>query len=218
MDPQPPMDLQPLKVTFELCGAMVEPEHPIHLDALMAYAVVQRHGGNWQLQEHLPLARAQRDGQWVWKASALALTRHGLPYRRHFLRRTDIESYASARGHVLRLRGDKIVTSRGPLKNCLLTYPLIDVSQAFAWCVGDPVQVQSLLGELRFLGKRTRLGHGEIKAVHVSEDAAAQEYWQRRVLPWDPGDDASYEPVVSGHRPPYWDATKWRKCWQYTRL
>ena len=72
--------MRALKLTWELATPMVTAAFPLHLDALLTFAVSQHNRttrpndpASWDegRELDLPLERAERDGQWCWKASAL---------------------------------------------------------------------------------------------------------------------------------------------------
>ena len=98
--------LAPLKVTFMLDTPMVPSAYPIHLDALVAYALtqtklaamdetVQSNESIRQLAEELPFAKETRDGEWVWQASALVPEVVGEQAVRMWTRKTNVYDYAS---------------------------------------------------------------------------------------------------------------------------
>lgn len=224
--------LTPLKITFELDTPMVRSGYPIHLDALVAYAQTQSRlagyapeeeppGSIRTLAEDLPLGKSEQDGEWVWQASALVPERFGEKSVRMWTRKTDVADYAERvlKAHIeigartqsaLEKRAPyagKIDTARGLLKAMFEFYPAEEVFSLSAWCIGDIDLLEPLLapesGWITHIGKRTRIGHGRVKSMTITEDAAAHENWKRRVLPWqEPG----YEPLQAAFRPPYWVA------------
>ncbi len=89
-------ELIPLRVTFRLVEPIAMGAFPLHLDALAAYSVTQtalaggaEEGGTSvrSLADRLPLHREERDGEWVWAASALIPSGIGEQYVRMW--RTD---------------------------------------------------------------------------------------------------------------------------------
>lgn len=222
--------LAPLKITFYLDTPMQRSGYPIHLDALLAYAQTQSRlagidpndvpqGRLRELAEALPLAKAEQGAQWVWKASALIPEDRGEKSVRMWTRKTDTEDFAkrAASGQLEigvrtqnalkahKLYAGTIDTARGLLKNMFEFYPVEQIHRLTAWCVGDINEIESLLapeaGWITHIGKRTRVGHGRVKAVTVEEHDEAMEKWKLRVLPWaEPG----YEPIQAALRPPYW--------------
>lgn len=99
--------------------------------------------------------------------------------------------------------GGDIDTSRNHQKPASFFYPTVFVPYFEAFGIGDIDRVGELLTtHLQFLGKRSRLGHGQVKAVQVIEDEAALYLWQQRVTPWQ--SHPSDVRVESRLRPPYW--------------
>lgn len=223
--------LAPLKVTFMLDTPMVPSAYPIHLDALVAYALtqtklaamdktVQSNESIRQLAADLPFAKEARDGEWVWQASALVPEVVGEQSVRMWTRKTNTYDYATraASGAIElgartqnaladgKLYAGTIDTARGLLKNQFEFYPVAEVFQLSAWCIGDIDQLETLLapesGLITHLGKRGRIGHGRIRSVEFSAAPDAAERWKLRVLPWRESD--AYEPLVAAFQPPYW--------------
>lgn len=194
--------------------------------------------------QYIPLQRETRGEDWVWQASALAFSDATSAGQRHWTRRTIfIDEYArflqmgfidKSKHHNLtvaqsaarnkksitnddgtpKLFSQKIVSSSGPLKNELQMYPVMTVSKATAWCMGDPDELEMLLnpdmGYLTYFGKRSKNGHGRIKSVTITEDEAAHENWQLRILPWEKD---GYHMLEANVRPPYWDVTERKIAW-----
>lgn len=223
--------LSPLKVTFELDTPMVASAYPVHLDALVAFAITKAaiagmdadslsDEGVRALAAELPFDRHSHGGEWVWKASALIPDQEGEQSVRMWTRKTNTADYAQraaagtldigARTKNALAAGTKyagaIVTVRGLLKNQFEFYPVKEVFHLSAWCVGDIDLIEPLLapesGLITHLGKRTRIGHGRIKSVSIKEHSDAAENWKIRVLPW--AESNAYVPVDAAFRPPYW--------------
>lgn len=232
----------PLKVTFHLDTPLVEAAYPMHLDALIAYAKTQSElsmiepgeapeGARIRsLAENLPLAKIERDGEWVWQASMLLPEGFGEKATRMWTRKTDESDYAArifggklqvstrtrnALGLVSDASGQrppakpyagKIDTARGLMKNLFEFYTVQCVERLVGWCVGDIDEIEALLapeaGHITHVGKRSRVGHGRVKALTIEEDPAAAEQWKRRILPWR--ESSNYEPIQAAFQPPYW--------------
>lgn len=220
--------MDPLKVTFELGTPMVPSAYPIHLDALVAYAITAKAlaaGGDLDgvqkvrsLADALPFASETRDGKKVWQASALIQESVSVSGIRMWTRKTDPYDYAArmANGDIKsRTKMDemkpyalKIDTQRGILKNAFQFYPVKMVNKAVAWCIGDIDELENLLqpesGWLTHIGARGRVGHGLVQRVTIEPDPLAQQNWKLRVLPWQESDE--YYPIQAAFQPPYWAA------------
>ena len=221
----------PLKITFNLATPMVAAAYPIHLDALVAYAKTRQtlslldesevsDASIRTLAEVLPFDKVEKNGEWVWQASALMPEGQGDQSVRMWTRKTNVYDYANramtgtlevgartlnalsaGKTHV-----GTIDTARGLLKNHFDFYPVVAVQRMIAWCVGDIDEIESLLapetGLVTHLGKRTRIGHGQIQSVTVEHAEEAHEKWSQRVLPWQAAEDDIL--VQAAFRPPYW--------------
>lgn len=225
--------LAPLKITFELAEPMVPSAYPIHLDALTAYAVTRQRLAQIgaddlsddsirALANDLPFGKAERDGEWVWQASALIPEEVGEQAIRMWTRKTNTQDYANraADGTLLvgartrnalaagvRFTGN-IDTARGLLKNQFDFYPVVSISALSAWCIGDIDELEALLppesGLLTHIGKRARIGHGRIRSIRIEHAEEATDKWRLRVLPWQ--ESPNYLPIQAAFRPPYWAA------------
>lgn len=221
----------PLKITFRLNTPVVATGYPIHLDAIVAYAVTRREIGSVdfgdvndmtirELSARLPLASCNHESGMVWKASALVCNQPGGQSVRMWTRKTNPYDYAervmsgqteiSTRTRNLLEKGEKYVgaidTQRGLLKNQFEFYSVKEMPTLEAWCVGDIDELESLLapeaGLITHIGKRGRAGHGRVVSVVIEPCDEAELLWKNRVLPWRESDD--YEPLVAAIRPPYW--------------
>lgn len=226
--------MKPLRLTWRLSSPIATSGYPIHLDALVAFALTSKklqllddEPGDREDQQttirelarELPLQKAERGGDFVWKASALkptegSTTGHGM---RFWTRRTDAVDYADTfkRG-LLHLRADPenlkpysmvIDTNRGLLKNGYKFYPVKSIAELEAWCIGDPDALQELLdpaagSPIASIGARGRSGHGLISSFSMVEDRRAEDLWSQRAMPWTyPG---AVEMEIAT-KPPYWD-------------
>lgn len=113
----------------------------------------------------------------------------------------------------------KIDTVRGDMKSELQSYPVFVATKAVAYCIGDAGQLESLLdpeiGLLTHIGKRTRLGHGKITGLSITEDTAALNLWKQRILPWQ---EDEYLGIEANVIPPYWDAAGRNAAWAHPSI
>jgi CRISPR type IV-associated protein Csf3 len=201
----------PLRVEFELRhGSPIrEPGHIIHLDALMAFAAVQRSllagSENYSAQEQLPLSKITdgKESDPVWAASGLFYQPY-LKEVRYWSRKTNIEKIAQDKDRGLLVhRGDSIETGSGPWKGYSDFEPLLHTRILTGWCVGRKDEVEDLLSDIHFVGKRRSRGYGEVTSLRVTEDPLANEKILARVLTWAASKD--YVPMMCGVRPPYFE-------------
>lgn len=221
--------MEPLKITFTLANDMVYPAMPLHLDALLAYAVTQDNlvtlGDNpspddlLALSEDMPIAKHEQDGQWVYKASALAPEGLMTHSRHFFTQRQDPAKMAAliVNGKVQynRYKGEalpplshkmKLDLTRGAQRNLLGYYSITNVPTMTAYCVADRDFVEEYLidsGWITHIGGRRRQGLGRLARVDIETCDAAQTLWQNRVKPFALHEDDT--PIIATCRPPYWE-------------
>lgn len=211
----------PLRVTFHMAEPVVTGAFPLHLDALVAYVETQRKlrdadvdqtASLRSLADDLPFEKIERDGDWVWGASALVPSGVGEQYVRMWRTHTPIDDYArrfdqrqidSRTKFPLKPFAQIMDTQRGVMKNMLERYPVQNVDKFEAWCLcTDRQRLDELLGEILSIGARRRVNHGRLKcAPEIVKDESALDLWKLRVLPWQ---EEGYVPVQAGVRPPYW--------------
>lgn len=205
------MPLKPLKITFNLASRMVDPDKPIHLDGLLAWARVQQairadEPNPYNFGNNLPLAKETQDSLSVWKASALLFERKHVESFA-FTKRNDphdiaIKKRENNKGILEFGKKNKVDLQRGAYKQFQDFIPTIWPNKIVAYCVGDKTEIKNLLNEISFLGKYSRMGLGKIKSIQIEEDDTAHELWQQRFMPW-PLDE--YFPLTGKATPPYWD-------------
>jgi hypothetical protein len=192
--------MTPVLIRFHLSTPLCSPDHPLHLDSLLAWAEVDRAGGDLAAMDNLPLARhTGADGRWVWCASHVVyqvLWRNPIPYTRAF----EPWQWGEDKDCVF-AKGPNVVTQgSGPCKGYQLMARGLQVPVAVAWAVGDPEGIADLLGRVRNLGKLARLDMGRVGRVEVVPDEHAAEWWRLRAMPAElPG----YARSVETLRPPY---------------
>ena len=163
--------MKPLRLTWHLSSPIATSSSPIHLDALVAFAVTESRLRKAiygepdapdpsscvrDLANELPIGRFERDGHSVWQASALVPVStdemsHGM---RFWTRKTDPYDYADRlmKGHLTQTAKQpmkpfaiKVDTARGLLKQQFKHYPVKQIGAVQAWCIGDIDALQGLL-------------------------------------------------------------------------
>ncbi len=200
------MSFQPLRITWQLGFPMVLGDMPLHLDGVLAWARASQAADDGipfqEVIHDLPLAREERDGQWVWKASMIRVDRDAPTSHVVFRRQTDFVALHDM------ARETKAVTFRsrkpkaaGSYKNWQQQAPLVQARTAVAWCIGDRDGIHALLDRVDHLGKLARLGYGRVNGFRIEIDSEAEWRWQCRMLPWE---HEGYVRTVGNARPPYW--------------
>lgn len=218
-------DMLPLRVTWTLDTAIVVPERAIHLDALLAhaqYSRAMRSGGTpteaLDASEDLPLLRIGTAKEWVWSASALAITAADTPFVTHFIRSVDIDDMARARSSgILVTNKNTFPAGTGAFRSYFVRQIHQQVKRVEAFAVGHVPQVRELLSEIRYLGKQRRNGWGRVRSCEVNSDEAGATRWTERALPKSLGDLAgpAHFPATGTVRPPYFDRRAWTEMLEF---
>ncbi|HEU0198315.1 MAG TPA: type IV CRISPR-associated protein Csf3 [Nevskiaceae bacterium] len=219
------MDAIPFRVDWRVATPWCPPFHGLHLDGLVAWAMLQEAisagappGEYDSVLADLPFEKSDPGHDWVWKASLL-IPGDVRGYGRRFLNQhidPDEFIHRMANGSVAGRQLGHVDQLRGPWKSSALWYTVQDVGTLTAYGVGDVERISELLERVTHLGKRTRLDHGRIEPdadgilARVQEDPEALKRWRYRNLA-EPSD--AYAPVVGRLRPPYWLGTGTRTVW-----
>jgi len=213
--------MTPLKITFTLSGWASVPSHPIYLDALLAYQVVQNAINDGvedfiNQQAKLPLEKEVQGKDWVWKASALFFDWEGETQRSMLTRTTDHGDIAQeVQNGFVRKAPNGLSVFRGKYKNWLYPHTFRQATEATAWCIGDKDEITSLLSKITHIGSKRRLGMGQVISIDVEEDKEANMMWEHRVLPWKK--DGYFE-VQSNIHAPYWKKPFRNNSWISPRV
>lgn len=190
------------KVTFHLDGSGVcyDPNEPIHLDALIAWALAPRQNfRHLQRDElpgeiNLPLNRRHIGGDWVWCASALmpeGVTAESMQYWRKRFRQ----------GRAELTDGSPNLTN-GTYRDWQMPVPLLLCHRLVAYASGSRTDVKKLLRDVRSLGKKRAHGHGQVIRMDFDEvDTDRSIFVDDVAARWLP--DTSGTRLVRP-RPPYW--------------
>ncbi len=201
------MSLQNLKITFHLdgTGLYYDPYEPIHLDALMAWALIPFHTQRGEepptrnskpTDVPLPLGKWNINGHWGWSASALfpdGETAEGLQFWRKRFRQGKIE-----------LTQGSPNLQMGIYREYNNPLPLLLATKMIAYAVGDRGRVQQVLQKhIRYLGKKAAYGKGKIISIEVEiidqDYSLVKDGRAMRFLPYENG----VRQVRV--RPPYWN-------------
>ncbi len=193
-----------LKVTFHLDGAGIyyDPAEPIHLDALVAWALAPMHCKTRHITRAdtpedfpLPLAQSAIHGERVWRASALIPEGETAETLTHWRKRFRA-------GRVELTRGSPSLTN-GAYRDWNMPLPLLLTHRMVAYAVGDRRDLLKLLRRVPALGKKRAHGHGRITGVEIER----VEYdWSMicdgRAMRWLPHPNGVR---LVRPRPPYWN-------------
>lgn len=191
------------RVTFHLdgSGAGYDPAEPLHLDALLAWALAPRLNvppclsrDDPVVQVPLPLEHSIIHGSWVWHASALLPVGprgEDLTFWRKRFRQGRAE-----------LAGGSPNLTNGTYRDWNMPMPLALVTRLDAYASGSRKEAKRLLRDIRSLGKKRAHGHGKIIGLDLDEVDAdwslTRDGLAQRWLP-APGAARLVRP-----QPPYW--------------
>jgi CRISPR type IV-associated protein Csf3 len=196
-----------LKITFNLDGTGVyyDPYEPIHLDALMSWALMPFHrqkGSEAPARDEdpidvpLPLDKWHIGGEWGWKASALfpeGITAESLQYWRKKFRQNKIEITKGSPN-----------LQNGIYREYNMPLPLLLCHSMVAYAVGDRGRVNQILKKhIKYIGKKNAYGKGKVLSVTVE---IVDYDWSMSKN----GNPTRWMPDKSGNRfirtrPPYWN-------------
>ncbi len=211
----------PLRLTWQLASPITVGAYPLHLDALVAFALAQdtaqRENSvqDFNATLDLPLGIETRDGKQCVKASAVLPTEPGEHSMRMWTRKSDPYDYAvrlqAGQFDVrtkfpLKPHGIKFDTQRGTFKQMFKFFAVRQVRTVQAWCVGDMDRLAELLapeaGLITYLGAKSRMGYGRITDFDIQHDEAAHQNWTKRILPWPTPNGIEVEAASAL---PYWE-------------
>jgi len=196
------------KVTFHLDGAGViwNPAEPIHLDALVAWALAPIHCRNQDITRDdqpedipLPLLKKQINGTWIWQASALfpeGETAEVITYIRKRFRENRVELTS----------GNPSLTN-GKYRGYNIPLSALCCTRMSAYASGNRKAIKRLLKQVKFLGQKRRSRIIEIATEETDENfSLVKDSMAMRWLP-----DAAGTKMVRP-RPPYWNNYGKVKC------
>lgn len=196
----------PLRVTLTLHRPMAVPQHPIHLDAVLAWAAVEQatqagHDDPLSAQAALPLAQHRTEAGTVWCASQFLYAPLDTPQPQLLTKRFELDDLALMHGKVYEGGRNRIDPGTGHYKGFKLTVPTVWTGRLVAYCLGQRTAVAALLDSVPSIGKYGRLCFGAITDRRITCDERATDAWKLRVLP-EPA--PGLEAVEATIQPPYW--------------
>lgn len=198
------------RVTFHLDGGGLyyDPNEPIHLDALLAWALAPMQGQTGLQRDQiprtveLPLMRQRIGAHWVWRASALlpdGPQAETLQFWRKRFRERRAELAA----------GSPNLTN-GTYRDWNVPIPIMLTRRLVAYASGNRKACKRALRQVRHLGKKRGYGLGKI--VGMDFDEVAEDWSLTRdgmAMRWMP-DPAGTRLVRL--RPPYWHPHERVRC------
>jgi len=185
--------MRPFRVSWRFSQPICLSENRLHLDAILAWANVNRAIGNGAsspdalaLQETLPLERVVGDsGQWIWKASSLSFTFSSPPFLVQCVRRTDIDTVAFARNSLIHTARTQLEKGTGPYKDFDLRFAVQWVESATAYGVGEIEAVGAGFQSFAFRRTRTLRQGGNGGPSHSGSNCRASKIIVQESPPCD---------------------------------
>ena len=211
------MDALEIRMTF--ASPVTRPKMPIHFESALLYASIFAGVDEGEAKRLLDAAIAyQGDGALgVYCASAILFDppHH---FTRFATRRFDLHDFARdiRRGVVKAKESLKVDLGSGPIRGWLNDVPMMWTAGARAWLLcKDSDALATLLGRLRFIGKHSKLGSGQMDGVPDVRLSDEPEAWKRRILPFHV--DGAQE-IAATVRPPYYDRRNIQKAYLHPAL
>lgn len=202
-----------LKITFHLDGTGIyyDPVNPIHLDALIQWALVPmrvpvEHRNPARDEEPyyfgLPIKSEEINGERVYRASSLipeGSTNEDMVHWRKKMRQSRLG-----------------MTKGSPnLKNGIYReynqpMPLLLTHKMVGWMESKPKDAKKLLSQVKYLGKKRSQGYGKIVNINVEETEDDFCFYRDGItMRWLPNEGGS---KMVRPQPPYWNCTGMVKC------
>lgn len=200
------------KIVFHLdgCGVYYDLNEPLHLDAILAWALAPMQSYERDLERddkpddiQLPLLRTTINGHKVWHASALLSEQEGFETLRFWRKK---------------FRQDRIDSTQGSPNLKMGIYreynrpvPLLLISRLVAYASGNRKSVKKILKkQVKYLGKKRSYGYGriiDIETREIEEDMSL--VYDNIAMRWLPDENGKRLIRCS---PPYWNNVGRVKC------
>lgn len=160
-----------LKITFDLAAPVVDRGVPIHLDALLSFALVRKlglggaHDVTWEPHEcpPLPLARMRWGRAWWYRASAAWLSAAEPRSQMAWTKRWERD-----REDLLDLgRANQVTLKLGRYKEAHVPLEIVTVPRITFFAVGHQRRVHKLCKAVRHVGAKASQGFGLVRSVSV---------------------------------------------------
>ncbi len=206
--------MEPLCITWSLNRPMVCSDYPIHLDSLVAWALVDEARENgvedcFSVIENLPLEKTADN---IWKASVL------IRYPASSIQVTSMTKpfnvYMEDAGVFYETKIKRFTPGSGKFKAFDLRVASQWQEKVVAWCIGEKGRLKELLSRIQNLGKLSRNNFGQIISLEITKDIEAKQLWELRTTPLslEAPPKKGFARAMRVCRPPYWDKTKFEPC------
>jgi len=193
------------KIIFHLdgCGVYFDPNEPIHLDGLLAWALSPMQKRNLHLGRddepddiRIPLLETKINGLQIWNASALFPADNHIETLRYWRKRF--------RQNRCCLSNGSPNLTNGAYREYNMPIPLLLCRDMVAYASGNRKEVKKIFDrQLKYLGKKRSVGYGKILSIDYEEMEENHSLTrQGHAMRWLPLEGAMR---LVRPRPPYWN-------------
>ena len=219
-------DFEPLKVVFKIKPPIYINSPWIHFDGIINYLCFRECLGEdfYVLPSEvtvdttdlmLPLKQSTADGFTVYHSS-VALYHHSNLMRDTIYKRfTDKETYLLTD----KQQQGRIHTNRGFFKDFMINYPILLTDSLTFYCNGDKKELERLLSNISYIGKKTSIGSGKILNYRIESIEEDYSFFKDNHV-MRPVPTKFNIPLVEGmiiqmqsYKPPYWDKDNMAMCY-----
>ena len=219
-------DFEPLKITFKIKPPIYINSPWIHFDGLVNYLCFRDCLGEdfYCLPSEvtvdtthlmLPLKQSVSEGYSVYHSSVAIYNQSNLMMDTIYKRFTDKETYLLTK----KQQQGRIHTNRGFFKDFMINYPILLTDSLTFYCNGDKKELERLLDNISFIGKKTSIGSGKILMVEIDRiDEDYSFFKDNHVM--RPIPIKFKLPIFEGmtiqrqsFKPPYWDKNNMAMCY-----
>ncbi|RAP49678.1 MAG: hypothetical protein BZ138_07445 [Methanosphaera sp. rholeuAM270] len=215
-------DFTPLCVEVSIRPPLFTTNPWIYLDGILSYLCMRDALGEeyYSLPSHetvdisclqLPLKKTDD----VYHASVGVMNNPVLKRNTFYKRFTDKETH-----HLIpKQRKGRIRTNSGHFKDFMINMPMIITNKVTFYCCGDKKEITRLLGNLTHLGKKTSIGGGHIKEIHIHETEVDYSFYKDGNIMKPLPSHIDPLPVTQKttwrnmtYKPPYWEMQNAKLC------
>lgn len=212
---------QPLQIVMEVTPPVYLTSPWLHLDSILSYLCLREALGelfyNLPTEEKIdisyldiPLMKTSD----VYHSSVGIYNNPKLYRDTIYKRFTDKETYKLTK----KQQQGRIKTNQGHFKDFMVNLPILITNKITFYCNGDKEKITYLLSHLTNIGKKTSIGSGKIRKIHINEISEDYSFFKddhvMRPIP------ATMDvPIIQGmifeqqpYKPPYWDKNNVCMC------
>lgn len=219
-------DFEPLEVVFKIKPPIYINSPWIHFDGLINYLCFRDCLGEdfYILPSDftvdtsnlmLPLKQCVVDEFQVYHSSVAIYNQANLMMDTIYKRFTDKETYLLTK----KQQQGRIHTNSGFFKDFMIHYPILLTDTLTFYCNGDKKELDRLLNNLSFIGKKTSIGSGKILNYTIQSIEEDYSFFKDNKI-MRPIPSKFKLPLLEGmiiqrqsYKPPYWDKNNMTMCY-----